>query len=76
MSNCYWVVDIIQTKFWDGRLPVECNWKMVLLIPKRNGKFKGIGLVDVLWKVLSGSINWQIGAAVHLHSVINGFWVV
>ena len=36
----------------------------MVLIPKGNEDFRGFGLVDMLWKVLSGVINWHIGEAV------------
>ena len=31
------VVDIIQSEFREGRIPVECAWQMVVLTPKGNG---------------------------------------
>ena len=33
----------------------------MVLIPKGNEDFRGFGLVDMLWKVLLGVINWHIG---------------
>ena len=43
--------------FRDGRLPTECMWKMTFIIPKGSGYFRGIRIVDVLWKTLLGVIN-------------------
>ena len=60
--------------FRDGRLPTECECKTVVIIPKRNRDSRGIGLVEVLWKALSGVINWRIGEVVKFYSVIDGFW--
>ena len=48
MANCERVVEIIQIEFGEGRLPMECVLKTVVLIPKGNGQFRGIGLVEVL----------------------------
>ena len=45
-------------EFRDIRLPAECMWQMLVLIPKRNGEFRGIGLVEVLRKGLLRVINW------------------
>ena len=70
------VVEILQTYFWGGRLPTEFTWKMAVLIPKGNGKFKGIRIVKVLWKALSGVINWRIGAAVQFHDKVHGLRAV
>ena len=46
---------------------------MVVLIPKENGGFRGILLVEVLWKLLLGIVNWQIGVAVKFYDVLHGF---
>ena len=73
-SNWDQVVEILQTTFRYGRLPVECTWQTVVLIPKGNGEFRGIGLVEFLWKLLLGVINRQIGATVQFHDVFHGFW--
>ena len=35
-ENWYRVVELIQTSFWEVRLPEECAWEIVLLIPKGN----------------------------------------
>ena len=67
------VVDIPQTDFWYGRLHMECTWQVVVLIPKDNGEFKGIGIVKVLWNVLLGIINCSISATVQFHDMMNGF---
>ena len=42
-------------------------------IPKGNEDFRGFGLVEVLWKVLLGVINWHIGEAVQFHDVMHSF---
>ena len=31
---------------------MECDWYMVVLVPKENGEFRGIGLIEVIWKAL------------------------
>ena len=51
------VIDLVQTVFQDGLLPAECTCQTVVLLPKGNGDFRGIGLVEVLWKAVSGVIN-------------------
>ena len=51
---------------------VECTWKTVVLIPKRNGNFRGIGLVEVLWKTMLVVINQGIVELVQLHNILHG----
>ena len=46
----------------------------MLLIPKGNRDFIGIGIVEFLWKSLSGVINWHIRATVQFHDVLHVFW--
>ena len=45
------VVEIVQTAFWDGEMTEEVPWQAVVLIPKGEGDYRGIGLVEVMWKV-------------------------
>ena len=41
-------MQLVQVVFKDSMLPVEIAWAMMVLIPKRNGGYRGIGLVKVL----------------------------
>ena len=45
---------------------------MVVLLPKVNGEFQEIRLVEVLLKGLLGVINHQVGAAVNFHNILHG----
>ena len=47
------VVEMTQTAFRDGKLAEEAAWQTVVLIPKGKGKFRGIGLVEVTWKLMA-----------------------
>ena len=71
-ANWERVVEILQTAFRDDRISTECTWQMVVLVPKGDGEFRGIGIVGVLWKALSGVINRRIRAAVKLNNFIHG----
>ena len=46
------LVDLIQTVFMEGDLAEEATWQAVLLIPKGKKDYRGIGLVEVMWKVV------------------------
>ena len=67
------MVEILHTDFQYGRLLRDCTWHTVVIITKGKEYFRGFGLVEVLWKVLSGFINWHIGAAVRFHDVMHSF---
>ena len=70
----YQVIELVKKASREGRLLAECTWKMVVLIPKGNGYSRGIGLVEVLWKTVSGVINRHIRVEVHFHHLLHDFW--
>ena len=42
------------------------------MVPKGKGEFRGIGLVEVVWKILSLILHRRL-AAIQLHEVLHGF---
>ena len=51
-----------------------CDWQAVAIIPKGQGTdFRGIGLVEVLWKAISGIVNHRILSSIQFHDALNGF---
>ena len=68
------VVDLTQTAFRDGTLAEEATWQTVVLIPKGNGEFRGIGLVEVIWKLLTIILHRRLTTGIKLHDVLHGFW--
>ena len=44
------VIDLVQTAFRNCILSMECTWETVVVLPKLNGDFRGIGIMDVIWK--------------------------
>ena len=68
------LVAIIQAAFREGELAAPCIWQTVVIIPKREGTdVRGIGLVHVLWKTISGIINIRITSSIQLHDTLHGF---
>ena len=43
----------MQTAFREGKLAEEATWQAVVMIPKGKGEFWGIGLVELVWKILT-----------------------
>ena len=44
------------------------------MIPKGGGtNFQGIGLVEFLWKLISGIINFQLSSSIRFHDNLDGF---
>ena len=55
----------------------ESTWHAAVLIPMgTSGDFRGIGLVEVLWKAVTRLPNHQLTTAIKFHDVLHGFWAV
>ena len=50
-------MDIIHLMFVTGELVIKCVWAAVVLLPKGGGEYCGIGLLEVLFKVVYIIIN-------------------
>ena len=51
-------VDLIQSEFQEGKLTDEATWQAVVLIPKGKTDYRGIGLMEVMWKVVAAILNF------------------
>ena len=52
----------------------KITWKTVVLIPKRKGEFRGIGLVEVTWKVVAVILHRRLTARIKFYDALHGFW--
>ena len=67
------VVDLVQTAFREGDLAEESTWQVLVLIPKGKGNYRGIGLVEVMWKVVAVILNRRFTSSITFHDVLHGF---
>ena len=51
----------------------EATWQAVVLIPKGKKDYRGIGLVDVMWKVVVAIINRRFTSSITYHGALHGF---
>ena len=65
---------MLQTAFRDGKLADEAAWQTVVLIPKGKGEFRGIGLVEVTWKLMTVILHRRLTTGIQLHDVLHRFW--
>ena len=72
-ANWEIVVDLVQTAFREGGLAEEATWKTVILIPKGKKDYQGIGLVEVMWKVVAAILNRWLTASITFHDLLHGF---
>ena len=66
-------MDLVQTSFREGELAEEAMWQAVFLIPKVKKDYQGIGLVEVMWKVVAEILNLCFIASVAYHEFLHGF---
>ena len=64
----------MQAAFGEGRLAEETMWQAVVLIPKGKRGYFGIGLVEVMWKVVAAILNRRLTAYINYHEFLDGFW--
>ena len=72
-SNCAMVVELIHTVFKEGRLAEEATWQVVVLITKGEMDYCGIGLMEVMWKVVAEILNHRLTASITLHDFLHEF---
>ena len=62
---------------WQRRqLPSQLSWSTVVLIPKPgNNEFRGIGLLEIIWKLIELIINHRLAAKIKFHDALHGFLV-
>ena len=66
-------MDLTQTTFGEGKLAEEATWQAVVIIPKAKNYYRGIGFVEVMWKVVADILNRQLTASTTFHDFLHGF---
>ena len=59
--------------FRDGYIPEAMTWTTMILIPKGGGGYRGIGMVEAIWKVCTSIMNSRLRSSIVLHDALNGF---
>ena len=67
------VVSFIQVALREGYITEALMWTTMVLIPKGKWQYRGIGLVETIWKVCTSIVNSQLQSSILLHEVIHGF---
>ena len=70
------MVELVQKAFWDGVLSEEAIWQAVVLIPKGDGDYREIGLVEVAWKAVVTILSRRFTASITYHDSLHGFQAV
>ena len=67
------LVDLVQTAFREGEMTEEATWQTVVLFTKGRTEYRGIGLVEVMWKVMAAILHLCLTTAITYHDFIHGF---
>ena len=76
-DNTKWekVVELVQLEFQDRVVVEEADWQAVVLIPKTGGDYRGIGLVEVIWKAVAVILNRHFITTITYHESLHRFRV-
>ena len=67
------MIRLIQKNLEDGVDPEEAAWATMVFLPRERGEYRGIGLVDVVWKVNAMVIKFCQKRSVAIHDALHGF---
>ena len=67
------LVDLVQHIFREGDLPTEMPWSAMVLLPKGGGDYHGIGLLEIIWKLVTTIIDRRVKEVVPFHDALHGF---
>jgi len=68
------VLEIVWLVFEEGEIPQAFGHGILVLIPKdKPGEFRGIALLEILYKLVSSIINRRIASKVKFDDAIHGF---
>ena len=67
------VVELVQTAFREGELAEESTWQPLVLITKGKKDYRGIGLVEVMWKVVAVILNRRFTSSITYNDALHGF---
>jgi hypothetical protein len=65
------LVQLVQAVWDKGKMPTQLGWVVTVLIPKGDGDYRGIGLLEPIWKVIKRVMDKRL-EAIALHDSLHG----
>lgn len=59
--------------FLTGEVPRQLTRCTLVLVPKDAKRFRGIGLLEIVWKLITSIINARLATSIELHPALHGF---
>ncbi|KAL7524361.1 hypothetical protein ACHAWF_003308 [Thalassiosira exigua] len=63
---------LVRAIWKQGHIPRQLLWVVVVLLPKGGWDYRGIGLLEPIWKVIEGVIDTQL-KVIELHDCLHGY---
>ncbi len=70
-ENWCLLVGLIQAIWTQGEILQQLTWVIVVLLPKGGGDYRGIGLLEPLWKVVERIMDWGLNV-LPIHEALHG----
>jgi len=67
------LVQLMQHMWSTGQLSTELTWSIQVLSPKPNGGARGIGLLEVVWKLMEAINDTRVKEVIEFHDCLHGF---
>ena len=67
------MVALVRANFGEGILAEEATWQATVLFPKDKGDYRGIGVMEVIWKVVAENLKFWLIAYITYHDFLHGF---
>jgi hypothetical protein len=64
-------VKLVQAVWDEGKIPIQLGWVVTVLIPKGGRDYRGIGLLEPIWKVVERVIDRRL-ELIALHDSLHG----
>jgi exonuclease III len=65
-------VELIQAVWEHGEIPQQLSWIIIVLLPKGGGDYRGIGLLEPLWKCIEILMDKRL-QVIEFHDCLHGF---
>jgi len=64
------LVQLVQTVWEEGKMPAQLGWVVTVLIPNGGGDYRGIRLLEPIWKVIERVMDKRL-EAIALHDSLH-----
>jgi hypothetical protein len=65
--------ELVQHVFRTGEIPTAMSYTVCVLLPKADGGVRGLGLLEVVWKIIASILAEHMNSTIKWHDCIHGF---